>query len=1451
MRLRLFTVFSVLVLAAVNFGCVPQKEDEKSVQPGGDVAVAGKVDTAEPKEAVNAGIPDDNAQPGEAVGSTVGAKGAKTVQAPVPAEEAPLASARIADAPAAKDLADKLQTYYSGRKSDRLHIQVDKPIYSPGETIWLRVWGMNTDDLKLDTTQTEMEVKLLSPQGSPVSQVRIAWTEGVAHHAFDITAGMVGGEYTILAKTTKGEAKRPVFVNAFVVPRIKKDLEFVKKAYGQGDMVTADLELKDSEGKPMANKTVSVVARVDGEELPRGEATTNGQGNALVSLQLPELIEVGDGLLTVMVQDSGITESVSKRIPIVVKKLKFDLYPEGGELVRGLESRVYFEARRPIGKPADVEGRVVDDRGEVVTTFASVRDGLGRFSITPEAGRSYRAEITQPAGIAETFTLPDAAAAGCVMRSYDDLDGAQTALRVVLNCTKGEELTVVAVQNQKTLDSTTVAVVPGTPTVVYLESAEPSLAKAMGVARVTAFDKANKPLVERVVFRNRRARLAVEVKPDKESYGPREKVTLQVAAKDLSGEPVVADLALSVVDDAVVAYADDKTGNMLSALLLEPEVQGDIEDPNFYFDLTEEKSGMAMELLMGTKGYRRFEWREVFDPTPPEPTMPSSSESNGPKAMPVPAGMPPQPVEGAQPVKVAELAPPQDAAPMPVVAAEAKEAEAPKREEAAADMPMAVMEPDAEVEDVLRANIAGGGAKEEKWDAGKMAKRQRRDFNEFDDDMRWQPQLPMAPVRVFPQPDYSQEQRPELRTDFRQTVLWAPSVKTDASGAATVSFFLNDSVTSFRVFAEGGANGLLGREEKTFSSNLPFSMSAKIPSEVSAGDRIDMPVTLSNATEGISKVNLTANFADILTPQGDGIPSSLELLPVSSQSLFFPLLVSDVEAMAKIRFSASAGDYADAFERDVSVVPLGFPESLGFGGSLGTETSIEVDVRSAVPGSIKARIAIEVSPTGTLLEGMAGMLQQPGGCFEQTSSSNYPNVMVLDILNKHGLDDPEVRTRALDYIDAGYKRLTGFEVPGGGYEWFGAAPSHPMLTAYGILEFTDMKAVYSSVYQTMLDRTATWLMSRRDGEGGFKGPEGHTLHTWSAAPQVTGAYIVYALTEAGYAGELQTEIEAQAKAAKGQQDPYLLALATLTLFNVPERRAEALEAAALLAKLQQSDGGWTTAATSAVDSTGPNLYVETSALALMAMMEAGNQDAVARGVAYLLSQRQGYGRFGATQATVLALMALKQYASTQTQTENDGVITVELNGEKVADLPYSAKQLTPLVAEGLGANFKVDGPNTIVLRKADGTSMPDTLTVDYRTPLPNNSELSPVVIETKLEKSTVAMGSNVQLTATITNRTKAAVPMTIARIGFPGGLETQKWQLKELKEAGTAAFVETTAREAIVYFYGLEAEQTITVPLELTAVVPGHYTGPASRTYLYYGDTEKTWAAPLAIEITQ
>ncbi|MFO1285764.1 MAG: hypothetical protein U1F49_03980 [Rubrivivax sp.] len=154
--------------------------------------------------------------------------------------------------------------------------------------------------------------------------------------------------------------------------------------------------------------------------------TSNAEGSALVKFELPKTIAAGDGLLTILVEDGGVTESVSKAIPILQKKLVLGFFPEGGRMVAGLPTRLYFEATTPgrlLGKPADVEGRIVDDLGNTVATFGSHKNGLGRFDFTPATGRSYRAEVMRPAGVDERYALPLAEASGCVLRSYDDLDG--------------------------------------------------------------------------------------------------------------------------------------------------------------------------------------------------------------------------------------------------------------------------------------------------------------------------------------------------------------------------------------------------------------------------------------------------------------------------------------------------------------------------------------------------------------------------------------------------------------------------------------------------------------------------------------------------------------------------------------------------------------------------------------------------------------------------------------------------------------------------------------------------------------------------------------------------------------------------------------------------------------------------------------------------------------------
>jgi hypothetical protein len=111
------------------------------------------------------------------------------------------------------------------------------------------------------------------------------------------------------------------------------------------------------------------------------------------------------------------------------------------------------------------------------------------------------------------------------------------------------------------------------------------------------------------------------------------------------------------------------------------------------------------------------------------------------------------------------------------------------------------------------------------------------------------------------------------------------------------------------------------------------------------------------------------------------------------------------------------------------------------------------------------------------------------------------------------------------------------------------------------------------------------------------------------------------------------------------------------------------------------------------------------------------------------------------------------------------------------------------------------------------------------------------------------MGETVRLQAVITNKTAQGQPMTLARIGIPGGLAFQTWQLKELKDKGMIAFYETRPREVILYFREMAPNASVTVPVELQATVPGEYTSPASSAYLYYNDEHRTWVEPVKVQI--
>ena len=126
-----------------------------------------------------------------------------------------------------------------------------------------------------------------------------------------------------------------------------------------------------------------------------------------------------------------------------------------------------------------------------------------------------------------------------------------------------------------------------------------------GAVRLTLF-AANAPAAERLVYRNLGADLKVTVTPDREGYSPREPVALAITTRDATGRPVSTEVAVAVVDDAVLALADDRSARIQARLYLEPEMPGQkIDDPNFYFS-ADPKAPAALDLVLGTQGWRRF-----------------------------------------------------------------------------------------------------------------------------------------------------------------------------------------------------------------------------------------------------------------------------------------------------------------------------------------------------------------------------------------------------------------------------------------------------------------------------------------------------------------------------------------------------------------------------------------------------------------------------------------------------------------------------------------------------------------------------------------------------------------------------------------------------------------------------------------------------------------------------
>jgi hypothetical protein len=1317
------------------------------------------------------------------------------------------------------------------------HVSTDKPIYRAGEDVYVRIIVVNALNNKPVSDSCMANMEIISPKGDAIARSMTQSQSGSMGWKWNIGDTVPGGDYKVKASFPNNgypPAERSFNIRAFRQKRLRTQINFAREGYGPGDEVAATLEVSRSEGGIPAGATATVVARVDQAEAWRGETVIEDDGFAFVRFKLPETILEGDGTLSFAIEDGGVVETASKSIPILVSKVNLQAYPEGGDLVPDVENRVYFEAIAPNGRPADVTVELLDSKNKSLLKVKTEHEGRGIFMFTPQKGVTYTLQVVEPWNVKTKIAMPKPE--GLIgLRSIKDKfkRGEPIIMEVTaLTSCKVRISRFQTILDEKELD---VKLLKGTPGWLPLGLSVPD--EITGVLRVTVFDSEGTPRAERLIYREPSEKIKIEIEPDREGYVPGDKVKLKIKTFDQTGKPVPGFVGITVTDDAVLEMIEtrEKAPRLPVQVYLEHEVR-ELFDSHVY--LSEDvKAPKALDLLLGTQGWRRFAFytRDDFLKKFGDAGRRALADVQTPIPQPMPAevwAMGGKPIAARGAVldavvingaleanfdgvinklddkaavpEVAERIPPQMNEPMP--------------------SPAPVVE---EMGDIKKIMDLEQGVRKIRKPASFMSPDYYVAIREF-----------ALKVRA--------NRQPNDRVDFSETVYWNAGIVTNEKGEADVSFDLSDSVTSFRILADGYTNnGSFGASDEVIESRRPFYIEAKTPLEVTAGDRIDLPVVLVNETDDPMEAALAVSANQGITI-GE-FPKTISLPAKTRQRLIVPCAVESKTGLSELIVTASSGAFTDNVTRTIPVAPLGFPISLSFSGLLENKTSHNLTIpESLTEGGVKAQATVYPSPLANLTQALEALIRDPSGCFEQTSSTNYPLVMAMQYFETHQGVDPDLKKRSREKLSKGYERLAGFECKEKGYEWFGGDPGHEALTAYGLLEFSDMADV-QPVDASMMERTRAWLLSRRDGNGGFKRND-KALDSFGRAPaEITNAYITWALANVGEK-DIKNELEASLVSAQKSEDPYHIALVAGALIE-SGRAGDASPLLKRLAGMQDKDGSVKGAKTTITCSGGDSLLVETTSLAILAWLSDNNfAGSVERGMKWLCETCEG-GRFGSTQSTVLALKAIVAYDKSRSKPKADGSVALILDGKEIGTLDFTRETQTALEFKDMAAHL-LPGAHEIALEMRGGSPMPYSVTVEYHAEKPADSETCPLELETSVTEKEVKEGEPVEVVARLKNTKEEGLPFTLAIVGIPGGLEPRHEQLRESVKAGKFAFYEILGRDVAIYFRDLEPGAEREIVISAIGAVPGRWVGPSSRAYLYYTPEEKKWNDGLKITVT-
>jgi hypothetical protein len=278
-------------------------------------------------------------------------------------------------------------------------------------------------------------------------------------------------------------------------------------------------------------------------------------------------------------------------------------FPEGGNLVNGINSLVAFKINDNTGKSADANGVIVDDSRDTIARFQTQKFGMGSFFFAPQSGKHYTAITTLNDSSVIKTNLPDAYESGFVMHLTDE--GNQLKLNVSAVNPSSQNIYVVAETNRN-IDYSQTASLQNNQAAFTINKAD----LKEGIAQITLFTANGQPVCERLYFKRPDHKMVITTKTEKTNFNKRDKVDIDLSTTDESGKSLAGNLSASVFRLDSLQQTPEKIDTYL---WLTSNLKGYIENPDFYFKNDNAETNAALDNLLLTQGWRRFGWKNISE----------------------------------------------------------------------------------------------------------------------------------------------------------------------------------------------------------------------------------------------------------------------------------------------------------------------------------------------------------------------------------------------------------------------------------------------------------------------------------------------------------------------------------------------------------------------------------------------------------------------------------------------------------------------------------------------------------------------------------------------------------------------------------------------------------------------------------------------------------------------